>query len=258
MAKLLLISFLLFVSTCIEAQPGPIDTDRPDQTESVNTTPKNYFQAEFGFNIEKDNGLTTIVHPTILCKYGLTKKLDLRLITKINTYETPLIIPSGNDHISGLLPVQIGARAALWEERKGLPKTSLLVHIAFPRLASKKFQASKWAPNFRLSMQNTLSEKIALGYNVGAEWDGESKTPYWIYTLAPGFNIGERWYTYIEVFGAFRKNEAPQNSIDGGLAYFVSQNFKLDISAGFGISEAAADHYFAIGFSFRCNTQKKK
>jgi hypothetical protein len=258
MAKILLLPFLLFSSGIARAQADPIDTDRPDQTESAFTVPKYYFQAELGFNIEKDHHLSTIVHPTALWKYGLGKRIELRLITQVNTIERPMLIPAGNDFITGILPVEAGAKISLWEEKKGLPKTSLIFHVAMPKVASKKFQSGKWAPNFRLTMQNSLSDKVALGYNLGAEWDGESNTPYWIYTFAPGFNIGEKWYAYIEAFGAFRKHEPAQNSLDGGLAYYVSNNVKFDISAGVGISEAAPDHYIALGFSFRFYTAKKR
>ena len=107
-------------------------------------------------------------------------------------------------------------------------------------------------------MQHTLSESIGLGYNIGAEWDGFSNIPYWIYTLSPGFNIGKNWYAYIEASGAFRKNEKPQHGIDGGFGYYINDNFKIDISSGFGLTENATDWYSAAGLSFRFNTKHKK
>ncbi|MBP6432776.1 MAG: transporter [Ferruginibacter sp.] len=45
--------------------------------------------------------------------------------------------------------------------------------------------------------------------------------------------------------------------MDGGLAYFVNNNFKLDVSSGFGISKAAPDWYFTVGGSIRFNTKSK-
>jgi hypothetical protein len=92
--------------------------------------------------------------------------------------------------LTGLVPVQIGGKLALWEEKGLLPKTSFIFHVAPSKLGSKKFHTQQWAPNFRFTMQHTLSENIGLGYNVGAAWDGFSKTTSWIYTIAPGFNLG--------------------------------------------------------------------
>ena len=232
-----------------------METDRPDQTESVFITKKNYIQAEIGFNIEKDNDLTAILHPTTLLKYGLSKRFEFRLISEFASVETPVMIPFGNDIITGLLPVQIGGKLAISKEKGILPQTALLFHVAPPKLGSKKFHNEKWAPDFRISMQHTLSDDLGLGYNIGAEWDGYSDTPYWIYTIAPGLNIGENWYGYVELFGAFRKDETPQHSFDCGLAVYLNNNFRLDISTGFGLTEPALDWYGAIGFSFRFNTK---
>jgi hypothetical protein len=255
---ILLSSLTMCINAIYAQQNGRMETDRPDQTESPFLTRLHYFQGEIGFNYEKTQGLRTLVHPTALWKYGVSKGFELRLITELISTETPLLIPSGNDIISGILPVQLGGKLALNEEKGLLPKTSLIFHIAAPKIASKNFRASKWAPNFRFTMQHTLYENVGLGYNIGAEWDGESAVPSWIYTIAPGFNIGENWYGYVEAFGTFRKNEKPEHALDAGIAYYFSDNTKIDFSGGFGISEHAVENYFAIGFSFRFNTLSKK
>lgn len=249
---------LLFISVIASAQDtGRMETDRPDQTEAVYITKHNYLQAEFGFNIEKENKLSTLVLPTMLWKYGLGKKVELRLITEFISAETPLLIPSGNSFLSGLLPVQIGGKVALWEEKGLLPKTSLIAHIGIPKAGSKKFHTARWFPSFRFTMQNSITDNIALGYNLGAEWDGESSTPDWIYTFAPGFNIGKKWYGYAELYGSVRKYEAPAHNVAAGLACYFSDNTKIDFSGSYGLTANATDWYAAIGFSFRLPLYKK-
>jgi hypothetical protein len=250
MAKFILLTgFLFLAGTSLKAQIEKIDTDRPDQTESAYTVPKNYIQAEFGFN--KENTFYSnydLVHPTLLLKYGL-KRFEFRLITTSrSTYEQ--LIPSPKRE-SGFEPVEIGFKAALWEAKNWIPKTSFIGSIGLPTIASKVFKADHLAPSFRFTMQNNIAKNIAVGYNIGAEWDGFSSMPTWIYTFAPGFELGEKWYAYIEAFGFIRKNELPQHNIDGGLAYYISHDIKIDISGGFGISKAAPKNYGAIGISFR-------
>jgi len=258
MAKGNWLPFLLLFScsSLCAQQEGRMETDRPDQTECPFIVKKNFIQAEIGFNYESEKGFRTLVHPTMLWKYGASGKFEFRLITEFISAETPLSIPDGNDFITGLLPVQLGGKLSLWEEKGLLPKTSLIFHMAIPKLAGKTFRNDKWAPNFRFTMQHSLSENIGLGYNLGAEWDGYSSTPYWIYTIAPGFNLGKKWYGYIEAYGAVRKGDAPQHGVDGGLAYYVNDNVKLDISGGFNIINSP--NYMALGCSFRFNTTKKK
>ncbi len=231
-----------------------IDTDRPDQTESAAIVPFHYFQGEFGFNkenlFEKNYDL---IHPTALLKYGM-KKFEFRLEATCKTsYEHFIPDPKKT---TGFEPVELGFKAALWEEKKLLPKTSLIVHLGIPALSSGSFKPDHLVPSFRFTLQNSISETIGLGYNLGAEWDGFAPSPAWLYTFSPGFNFGKKWYAYIESFGFIRKNEAPQHSLDGGFAYYFSNDLKVDMSGGFGISKAAPKNYMALGFSFRVKTKR--
>lgn len=238
-------------------QTGRMETDRPDQTECPFITRKGWIQAETGFSVEQENGLTTLVHPSVLWKYGLSTKFELRLVTEINSVETASLVAPGNEVIRGVIPVKAGGKLFLQNEKGLLPETSLLFHFAPAKLGSKNFHTKKWAADFRFSMQHTLSEKTGLGYNLGAEWNGFDNSPAWIYTIAPGFNLGKNGYAYAELFGQVKKGELPQHSFDGGLAWYLSDNLKADISSGVGISKAASDWYIAAGLSvrFRCRNR---
>src|ERR1700741_3949723 len=148
MAKYFLILAFMGLSYCTKAQQeGRMETDRPDQTESPFLTKKKYIQAEFGFNYEKNGDLHVLVYPTVLWKYGACKRFEFRLITEFVSAETPLLIPNGNEIESGLLPIKIGGKISLWEEKGLLPKTSFIFHIAPSNIGSKKFYTSHWAPN---------------------------------------------------------------------------------------------------------------
>ncbi len=257
MNKIIKLTFLFTLLVKINfAQEGKIETDRPDQTETPFLTPKNWIQLEAGFNIQQNiKNSFEYLSPTLLSKIGLNKKIELRLITTVVTNKVKGAFSTFTQ--KGLAPVEIGAKVFISEEKKAMPKTSLIFHFALPKFASKSFQSNKVAPNFRFVMQNTLSKTVGLGYNIGAEWDGFTNTPTWIYTFAPGFTISEKWYGYIEAFGFINKSESPQHSIDGGLGYFLNDNIKLDVSSGFGISEAAPNWYFSLGGSLRFKTTSK-
>ena len=248
--SLIIIFFICFIQS-IYAQSDPIDTDRPDQTESAFTVPKNWLQMEAGFGFQKNNKSSKEISiPTLLTKYGISHKIELRLITTLIS-NADISQPSGIEYKTGLEPVEIGAKISLWEEKKWIPKTSLIFHFAIPAFASKANKINSIVPNFRFSLQNSIAKNITVGYNIGAEWDGENTGPTYIYTLSPGFNFAKRWYAYIEAFGGIKKHEPSQHNIDGGLAYYISKNYKIDISSGFGITKAAPDWYVALGFSAR-------
>lgn len=253
----LAITFQFLFLSGFAQQSGRMETDRPDQTESPYITKRNYLQGEFGFNYVRANGQAQWIHPTALWKLGLDARFELRLITEMQT----IVEKSGTTILNrqtGLGPIQVGGKLALAEEQGWRPKTSLIAHVAIPKAGLRYFQIPRWAPNFRFTMQNTLSKNAAIGYNVGAEWDGFTATPEWIYTLAPGFNLGENGYAYGELYGAVRKGRSPQHNLAAGIAYYFSDDTKIDFSGSYGLSEAATDYYVAIGFSFRAPTSKKE
>lgn len=227
-----------------------METDRPDQTECPFIVPVKWVQLEMGFNFEKNGpGSHTFVYPTLLSKYGISRRLEFRMITSLLSNREYTV--THYEAITGIEPVQLGFKVALMEEKGLLPKTSLIAHIALPQIASTQLHAEKAAPNFVFTMQHTINKWSAIGYNLGAEWDGFSNTPAWIYRVSPGFNIGEKWYAYAEAYGFIQKNETANHNIDGGLAYYFNNNIKLDISAGKGLSSASVDYYIALGASFR-------
>jgi hypothetical protein len=246
--KRIVLLFFLFTGLIASAQER-IDTDRPDQTESAVLVPKKYFQGEFGFGKENFEGENyNLIHPTFLLKYGLSKRFELRLESEFSSRYLHLI--PDTKKATGLSPVEIGTKVALFEEKGLLPKTSLIVHVGMPFIASPHDKEQDIFPSFRFTCQNSITERIGMGYNVGAEWDGYESSPVWLYTLSPNISLGKRWYVYVEAFGFF-ESDSWEHNLDGGLAYYISNDAKLDLSAGIGLGSSLLKNYVSLGFSFR-------
>jgi hypothetical protein len=243
------IVFVLLLFTIAGSAQQKIDTDRPDQTESATLVPKGWFQAEIGLQREEQANQITWLHPSALWKYGINNWLELRLITEL----VSLHDNDGGDEFkeSGLLPVQLGAKIRMWEEKGIIPQTSLIFHHTISQLSSEKFENQEWAPNFRFVMSNKITKTISLGYNLGAEWDGMNTSPRWLYTFAPAIEVGRNWKFYLESYGFAGKSHDPEHSLAGGIIYYVSNDVQLDFSPSFGLTEAATDRYFTVGLSFR-------
>ena len=139
----------------------------------------------------------------------------------------------------------------LAEEKGIIPKTSFIAHIGLPNAASTRYKTDYFAPEFRFAMQHTLSEKFSLSYNLGSEWDGFSAEPTFLYTLTTGYAINSKIGSYIEVYGFAPQNDKANHNLDGGITYLINNNFMVDLSSSFGITDNAPDHYIAFGFSFR-------
>lgn len=238
--------FLMLQNHLLAQEMPSIQTDRPDQTECPFIVPKNYFQLENGFTYEKTNSETAqIVAPTILTRFGINDHFELRLITEYS------IEDDFSNNISGINPILIGFKTRLFEEKGIIPITSFIGHIGIPKAGSKSLQTIYYAPEFRFTMQHTISEKQSLSYNLGAEWNGETAEPTFIYTLTSGYSLTGKIGFYIEFYGFVPQIEKPDHRFDAGLTYLLNPNHQLDISGGFGLSKISPEYYVALGYSFR-------
>lgn len=252
MQNRLLIIFFCFLflvistSKALSQELPSIQTDRPDQTECPYIVPTGHFQLETGFNYEYVNkNEQNYIHPTALWKYGINDHFELRLITESISNRTNKI------NSSGLLPVEVGFKVALVEERGLLPKISFISHLSMPEISSKQFRTTYFAPNFRFTMLHSLTDNFTLSYNLGAEWDGENPEPIFIYTLAPAYSFTDRMSAYIELYGFAPQNGRADHRADGGITYLIKNHIQLDISGGFRITDNAPEYYGALGFSIR-------
>jgi Putative MetA-pathway of phenol degradation len=247
--KIILLVFI-FSNVFYAQEIKPLEADRPDQTETPAIVPKGMFQVETGFTFQKNKSDSkTNSLPTTLWKYGVNENFELRLITEF-------VLEEENDSkTSGLTPVYVGFKVKLLDEKGIFPKTSFIAHISLPNLASKQYKTAFYAPEFRFVMQHSLTERVSLSYNLGAEWDGFSAEPTFIYTfiytLTSGLSVTEKLGAYIELFGFAPQNDSANHSFDGGFTYLINPNFMLDLSSGVGITNNAPERYFALGFSFR-------
>jgi hypothetical protein len=257
MRKVVLAALLfIFQSDLLAQEAERIDTDRPDQTESAVTVPRKFFQMEFGFGRENmRNNDYNFAHPVFLLKYGLFKRAELRLEGNFFS-EHEQLVPDPKT-TTRFEPLEVGTKIALFEEKGLLPKTSFIGHLGLPFTASEVDENQEVFGSIRFSFQHTLSERAALGYNAGVIWDGYSDKPKWMYTFSPNINIGKRWYAYVETFAFFREGEAAEHSVDAGIAYYVSNDAKLDFSGGVGLGDNPMRNYIALGASFRFGPKKK-
>lgn len=244
--RFLLFTILMYAQKLNAQNSEPIQLDRPDQTECPFITPKKFIQVECGINAEKVNSTEqSYSMPTILWKYGINEKIELRLITELNSIHSKTV------QQTGLNPVTIGFKTSLWEESDWIPKASFIGHITSADLGSESFHTNYIAPSFRFTFQHTLTDKLIVAYNLGAEWNGENADQSYIYTLTTGYSINQHLGCYAELYGFLPKNSRADHRVDGGFTYLLSHHIITDLSGGVGITSNAPLAYVSLGFSFR-------
>lgn len=253
--RYLIFLFVLAISagSTLKAQElEPLQADRPDQTECASLVPAGYIQAETGFLYEKGGpDARSFLYPSILWKYGVNDRFEVRLITEAGMEEY------GEERISGFYPLTVGFKTRLLDEDGIVPQTAFLGHLTSCKSGKEAFRPEWLAPSFRLSMQHTLSDRLSLGYNLGTEWSGNSNEPTYIYSLAIGISITPRLGGFIEVYGYLPVEEDADHRFDCGLTYLISNDLMVDLSGGVGITENAPDSFISLGFSWRFDVRKE-
>ncbi|RZT00286.1 transporter [Aquimarina brevivitae] len=240
------ISLLTFFSLLIggsiiaqETTPPPLVTDRPDATESPTVVPIGTVQIETGAFYEESEDLNVVLKNTTfnttLMRIGLLERLELRIGWDFSEIKTEIDGTELNTVQNGLSPLLFGAKVNITEEKGLLPEIGLIGHIFLPFTASQDFRPETTGTNFRFSFAHTLSEKSSLSYNIGAVWGDDSPEAAYIYTLAYGYSVTNKFGLYAELYGDFPEDSQANHLWDAGLTYLVTDLIQLDATVGSGI-----------------------
>lgn len=250
--------------------PENIVTDRPDQTESAEITPKGYFQVEIGAQREYDHNKTdntnteSTLYNTTLWRYGVSKTFELRIITEYQHDKT--IYKTNPDYYTvkdtseiseGFNPIAIGTKINFQKEKGVIPAISLLAHLELPNTGYKDYNPEFIIPRFRFLFAHTLSDRFTFSYNIGADWEDGTSAATGIYTASLGASLFNNLSMFIEAYGFIKEKEKPDHRLDAGFTYLIGNDFQLDLSGGFGLNEISPDYLISAGISFRINAFNK-
>lgn len=230
-----------------------IITDRPDQTEASALVPRGSLQIEAGFIYEKDReenvDITNYTYNTTLIKYGVNDNLELRFITEY-LGERAKIGETSVSELQGFSPIALGVKLRIAEEKGFWPQTSMIGHINLES-GSSDFETEHTSADFRFTFAHTLSDKFALSYNLGAEWNGVTPQSTFLYTLSLGYEITDRLGVFVESYSFFPEDDDADHRLDGGLTFKFTPVLQWDISGGIGLSKNAPDSFISTGLSAR-------
>ena len=246
--------FSIFLSGSVFSQLGDISTDRPDVTESPYLMDKGFFQVEAGIISQHDKPSTDIKMselsaPLILLRYGLAKNVELR--AGIDYISSKVTINDSSTSTSGLSPFFLGTKVHLFQEKGSVPETALLLGVTLPFKENSEFQSEYIGLAFRFAMQNTLSKRFSLSYNLGGLFGADSPGATGFYSVALGAVLVKKLSAFVELYGFLPEKTSPDHRFDAGFTYLVLKNLQADISGGLGISEGSPDYFLGMGLSWR-------
>lgn len=242
-------SLLLILITNSSIFSQSLVTDRPDQTESALTVPRNSIQIESGFIYEKLNEDEIYTNnysiAGTLLRYGLTDILELRL-------GAAYLISESRITNLGFENVLTGIKFNLSTEDEGLFDFGLFAHVYLP-IGRSYFTSPNPEPELIAALSKSLSNNISLSGNLGSTYNSSIRKAVLFYTTALGISLNNEMGMFIEIYGEMISEINATNYFDGGFTYLLSNDLQIDISAGNGISESATAWFLSTGVSIRFN-----
>lgn len=245
--KLLALSILFYLPFIVLSQ-DKIDTDRPTETQNASLVPKGTFQAEIGFRKQHEEGKQYFYrYPNAVLRYGLFNFLELRVEPMLETQK--MAGPAKSKH--GLAPLEAGIKAKIFQTKDTAFILSFNGHLGIPHAAAKDYEQDKVFYRARLLLQNKITDKIKVNYNIGRDWDTEDREQNWMYSISPQFELGDKWTLLLEEYANFVPNGAAEHYADIGVAFGVTKSLQLDVNGGIGLNKHADDYFITGGISFK-------
>ena len=239
MRKLIAIFMLSSAMSSIAQDSNSIVTDRPTQSAASAVQAKGDLLVEYGFVSEKAGDFTNITLANLLLRYGVIDGVEIRITQNINQVSSDL----DDSKVSGLSPLTIGTKVHLVEENGAVPQISVIGQVTLNN-GEEAFKPGETIPELRLNFSNTLSESLSLGYNLGMAFPQDNSQTF--YTLVLGYAVSTGVTVFAEPYGFFQDGVS-DHRFNTGVIYLAKENFQLDLSGGFGLSDVSPDFFIGFG-----------
>ncbi len=261
MKKVLICVFTLSFYSLGQAQT--IKTDRPDQTEASSTVPVKSLQIESGFQFSS-NGTSRafqgtaysgadrqILAPTNLFRVGITKQIELRVLSQIELNSTFNPRVNKSPYRSYMSDLEVGTKVQIYQKEGAKTEVAFLTHLGLPT-GSESTSAGELYSISKLCISHKITDGFSIGYNVG--YNTIQSIDDVFYSASFGFSLTDKLSVYCEPYGLINVNKiaragvGDQYNFDAGFTYLLNNNTQLDWSFGSGINHDM--NYVAAGCSW--------
>ncbi|GMV07979.1 MAG: hypothetical protein AMXMBFR53_42540 [Gemmatimonadota bacterium] len=232
-----------------------IATDRPDFVESSATVGRGALQVEasVAFDAAGSHPSRTAAWsiPTLL-RLGVSTHVELRLESELWVRDASSAALAGE---SGLADVSVGAKWHVVDQAGARPSAALLVHADLPS-GSDGLRAEGVGTSLRAVAEWTLPRGFALGVmpGVASVAAGGGRHVAGILGAVVGKELTPSLRAFTEV--AFEQLAGDPlgghvGTLNGGLAWLAGAATQLDLAFSVGVTSAAPDVAFTLGWSRR-------
>jgi hypothetical protein len=237
-------------------------TDRPGNTDSPQTVPPGWFQAEIDIASYAEDSTAALRTRTwefgttnFGLKAGLTHDLDVHLIwipyTRIETLDRATGLTTTADGVGNL---KLRAKRNLWGNDGGKTALALIPAIVLP-VASTDVGRSAGA-GLSAPYGHDLGGGWAFNAEVTAEYVDDrtaANIDEWVIngTFKAGRDLSEAWSAWAEVYWQLATKTDAYATLDAGVVHAVAENVAIDLTVYIGLNDAATDFKVTFGVGFR-------
>jgi hypothetical protein len=224
---------------------SPIETDRPDVTNSSVVVPQGSFQNENGINFSQRNGGRALDGSDSRLRWGVAPCLEI--LVDIPTYFAALrappnsgftdVVPAIKWQISpfpGKLDLSATLGAGLPTGTKAIAGPGVQPYVQFPW---------SWELGGGWGLSGMLTNFI-----VPADPVNKLTTQT---TFVIEREIGKQAFLFVEYVGDYHTHGGPGYLINSGGGYRITNTQQIDFHIGIGLNDNAPSYIFGLGYSFR-------
>jgi hypothetical protein len=225
-----------------------VETDRDSFTPSTKTAGRSRFILESAYTFNDNRTASgTQSFPELLLRYGVTRRIELRLGWNAEIGDDPTIAGTLHEY-----RLSYGIKAALTDQAQWVPESAVIVQGFVPTGGDGTPTRFTAAYVFGWELPNKWLVDASIRYGLGDE-EGE-QTNSWAPSIVVKVPFGERWVAHVEYFGIFTRGNTVDNSanyISPGIHYLVTPNLEIGARVGFGLNEGADRFFVNAGVGWR-------
>jgi hypothetical protein len=227
---------------------GPIETDRPDVTNSSVVVPQGSFQNENGINFSQRDGGRALDGTDSRLRWGVAPCLEI--LVDIPTYFAALRAPL-NSGFTDVVP------AVKWQISSIPGKFDLSATLGAGLPTGTKAIAG---PGVQPYVQFPWSWQLSGGWSISgmltnffmpADQTNKLSTET---TFVLERELGDRAFLFIEYVGDYHVHGGPSYLFNSGGGYRITPTQQIDFHVGVGLNDNAPAYIFGMGYSFRLDS----
>lgn len=219
-------------------EPGPINTERPGVSSSPIALATGFWQLEAGYQYTDNDDLEDHTLPFLLLRNGLAENFELQIFwAGYSWIDTP------GPSVDGANDASIAVK---WQLTDGDARTAIALFggVSIPT-GSNGIGGDDWEPLLNLFWTHGSALFGTITFS-GTDDDPVIGNAIGMNLPSSG-NVGG----FIEYYAQFQSESGPEHNLHGGLTILRNDDLSLDINAGVGLNDRAADFFFGFGVAKR-------